>query len=56
MIKPTQRQAPRSLLHKIPNTQISNNKVQLLAAILHTTNAKLDYDAIAKYMGPGTLS
>ncbi|ODM15306.1 hypothetical protein SI65_09247 [Aspergillus cristatus] len=52
MTKPTQRQAPRSLLQTSPNTQISNNEVQLLVAILHTTKAKLDYDAIAKYMGP----
>jgi hypothetical protein len=29
---------------------------QLLVAILHTTSAKLDYAAIAKYMGPGTPS
>lgn len=27
---------------------------QLLLAILHTTNAKLDYPRLAEYMGPGT--
>lgn len=29
---------------------------QLLVAILHTTNTKLDYPALAEYMGPGTTT
>lgn len=33
-----------------------SNKLQLLVAILHTTNAKLDYPALAEYMGPGTTT